>query len=863
MQTKICTNCSKENKPTAKFCYFCGTKLPVDDKMLKQVQHDKDDSQHDENYIQHDMDAPNHDEINANSCKTIENEKNDFIGLSDIRTKLKMFINTQKVRNRQKAIGMNVSEENSILVFKGETGTGKSLVAESFIKMLGLPAQKIERTTAHKFQRLCENDMEISNYLSKKNPSVLLIDEIQNDENYLKELLLGLADKKTETISILIGTKEPIENFFNDNPELVDLVSIYDFPNISDENLTKILQKKLDENGFVYDDKVKVNFPLCISEAKSDSLNIYKNGWIVEKYVFRKILEKQAERLSTMQNLNDEDFKCILFQDLPISKKAESVDELLSQLNELVGMKSVKDKVKELCQTVQNNLRRKELGLLSENPKIHIVLTGNPGTGKTTVARLLGKLFFAMQLLPSDKVIETDGLGLTAGYVGQTKDKVNELCDKALGGILFIDEAYYLSGESNSYGNEAVGTLLKRMEDDRGKFIVIVAGYQNEMSDFLKMNPGLDSRFTHKINIEDYSSDELFEILKLNLKNANFIFDAESKENARKAVEELCKNKSKNFANAREIRNLFDRIKLNLDSRISKFPDESMTKEILSTITKSDIPYTPREQVSVESVFAELNELIGMENVKSAIQELYDTIKINKELENLGQNPKKPEIHIVLTGNPGTGKTTIARLLGKLFFAMGLLPSDKVVETDRSKIVAKYVGHTAVNTQKLCDDALGGILFIDEVYTLATDDFGREATDTLMKRMEDDRGKFIVVVAGYEDKMFDWMQINEGLSSRFSHKIHIDDYNSDELFELFCLYAKKEKLYFSDESLMAARVAVHEISQNRSYDFANGRTIRKFFDSVIRKKNSRVMKLNKNEWTKEVLMTIEQEDIEI
>lgn len=325
----------------------------------------------------------------------------------------------------------------------------------------------------------------------------------------------------------------------------------------------------------------------------------------------------------------------------------------------------------------------------------------------------------------------------------------------------------------------------------------------------------------------------------------------------------MCQNKTKNFANAREVRNLFDKIKLNLDSRISKLPVKNLTKEILSTITKSDIPYTLKSEISVESVFAELNELIGMENVKSAIRELYDTIKINKELENLGQTPKKPEIHIVLTGNPGTGKTTIARLLGKLFFAIGLLPSEKVIETDRSKIVAKYVGHTAVNTQKLCDDALGGILFIDEVYTLATDDFGREATDTLMKRMEDDRGKFVVVVAGYEDKMSEWMSVNEGLSSRFSHKIHIEDYNSDELFKLFCLYANKENLNFTDEALFAIRDSIDEISQNRGYDFANGRTIRKFFDSVVRKKNSRIMKLSESERTKEVLMTIQKEDIEV
>ena len=867
MSTLICKYCHKENRSSAKFCYFCGKK--TENQPENQIV-SVSSSENEKFRAVHNAEVSSSisNTQNTSAVQNIPAKNPDFIGLSEIRARLVMFINTLKIRRRQKSIGMNVSDENSVLVFRGEAGSGKSTVAESFIKMLQSSSvfsssKNVERTTAHKFQRIYATDVEISKYLSDKKPGIFLVDEIQNEENYLNELLLGLTEKKTDTISILLGLKEPLEKFFKEHSELVDLVSFYDFPDISDENLAQILQRKLDENGFEYDSDVKNLFGMCVSEAKNDSSNIYKNGWIVEKDIFRKILEKQASRLSKMQNISDEDFKKILVQDLPVSKKAESVDDVLSQLDGLIGMEAVKGKVKELCLTVQNNLRRKELGLVSENPKVHIVLTGNPGTGKTTVARLLGKLFFAMRLLPSDKVIETDGLGLTAGYVGQTKDKVNELCDKALGGILFIDEAYYLSGDSNSYGNEAVGTLLKRMEDDRGKFIVIVAGYDKEMQEFLKMNQGLDSRFTHKINIEDYSSDELFEILKLNIKKANFSLDSEAKVLCRSAVDEMCRNKTKNFANAREIRNFFDKIKLNLDSRIGKLAPENLTKEVLSTITKNDIPYSPKKTVSAESVFAELDELIGMENVKASIRELYDTVKINQELEKIGQNPKKPEIHIILTGNPGTGKTTIARLLGKLFFAIGLLASDKVVETDRSKIVAKYVGHTAVNTQKLCDDALGGILFIDEVYTLASDDFGREATDTLMKRMEDDRGKFVVVVAGYENRMQEWLKTNEGLSSRFSHKIHIEDYNSDELFQLFCLYAKKENLLFTDDALLAVRNSINYISENRGADFANGRTIRKFFDSVIRKKNSRIMTLDENQRTKEVLMTIEKEDIEV
>lgn len=859
MPKLICPSCSAQNKETAKFCRLCGTRLPQQN-VLSETKPLEAQSQVENN----------------NSVVKLESEKSatkteftDFIGLEEIRTRLQMFINTLIIRNKQKQIGMSVSEHTNILVFRGETGTGKSIVAEYFISSLKksgcLISNTVARTTAHKFQRQYQTDNQISNYLLEQKLGVFLIDEVHNDQNYLHELLLGLTEKKLETVCILLGEKEGLEEFFSQKSELADLVTFYDFPTITDQNLVKILEKKLQDGGFVFSEEVKNLFPLCVQEAKHRSSVHYKNGWLVEKDILTTILERQASRLSKKSNLSNNDLKIIQQEDIPVTKKAETVEEVLSMLNELIGMDVVKKSVGDLCLSIQNNQKRKKMGLVAENPKVHIVLTGNPGTGKTTVARILGKLFHAMQLLPSDKVIETSGLDMTAGYVGQTKDKVNELCDKAMGGVLFIDEAYLLSGQegsTNSFGSEAVGTLLKRMEDDRGKFVVIAAGYQNEMQDFLRMNPGLDSRFEHKIHIEDYSAEELFEILLLQMKKNQFVFNStdNAKDVAHNAIQELCKNKQKDFANARAVRNLFDTIKLRMDSRIANLSADSLTKESLTTICASDIPHDENKTLSIEDIFAELNELIGMEKVKKAVGELYATIKINIELEKIGQNPKKPEIHIALTGNPGTGKTTIARIFGKLFSAIGMLSRDKVIECDRSKIVAKYVGHTAQNMQRLCDDATGGILFIDEVYTLATDDFGREATDTLMKRMEDDRGKFVVVVAGYENKMNEWMATNEGLSSRFTHRIHIDDYNPSELYELFCLYAKKEGLILTKNAQTIAEQFIQQIWQNKTKDFANGRTIRKFFDSVVRKKNSRVIALDENERTKEVLTTITSED---
>ena len=847
----ICPACSTNNRPRAKFCCKCGTPFPVETEepitSIPQVPSAKSE------FVPEPLFPVN----------------TDYIGLQEIRTRVEMYISTLLIRQKQKKIGMPVQNSNHILVFSGETGTGKSLVAEWFINELKksecLCSPRIERTTAHKFQRLYPSDIEISKYLSEQSLGVLLIDEIHNDTIYLHELLLGLSEKKNETIFILIGIKEGIEKFFEEKNELTDLVEFYNFPTVNDDDLTKILKKKLIDNGFTIDDNIEDALLPCVQEARNDEKCVYKNGWIVEKYIIQKIFEKQANRLGKMETVSPQDLKYIKREDLPVTQKVQSVTEVLSMLDDLVGMESVKTAIRSLCQTILNNQQRSKMGIKVENPKIHIVLTGNPGTGKTTVARILGKLFYAMKLLPSDKVLETSGLDLTAGYVGQTKDKVNSICDKAMGGVLFIDEAYYLAGtegNTNAYGSEAVGTLLKRMEDDRGKFVIIAAGYQNEMQNFLRMNPGLDSRFEHKIHINDYSADELFKILLLYVKNAQFTLKEDAEKTAKTAIDDLCRNKGKDFTNARAVRNLFDMIKAKMDSRIASISSQTLTQELLTTIKKEDIPYDENTNLTPEKVFAELNELIGMEKVKSTVRELYNTIQINREMEIIGRKQKNPEIHIALTGNPGTGKTTVARILGKLFYSIGLLPSKKVIECDRSKIVAKYVGHTAQNMQRLCDDAMGGILFIDEVYTLATDDFGHEATDTLMKRMEDDRGKFIVIVAGYEGKMNEWMQTNDGLASRFTHHIHIDDYNSEELYQLFCLFSKNEGLLFSENADKCCHLIINKIWENRGSDFANGRTIRKLFDTVVRKKNSRIIDLSKAERTQEVLTTLVESDFD-
>ena len=829
------------NRSIAKYCRFCGNEIKVE----------KTDSNN----------------------KDLQDKDSDYIGLDGIKQQISQFIARRIIEKEQQNRGMLVDEDTKVIIFRGETGTGKSLVAERFIALLQqakcLENNRVERVTAKALKRSYEDEFAISKHLTENRVGILLIDDIQIDEIYLHEILLGLTNKPSKTICLLLGTKAPLDKYFENYPEDIQRVTdFYEFPSISNENLCKILERKIIEIGFEFDDAVKAGFMNCIQEAKADSACIYKNGWIVQKEIINKIRAKHSARLEELKSLKDDDYKKLLTDDLPVTMKQLSESEIFSELDEFIGMDAVKEAVHKLYDTIKIDKERQKRGLASSIPAIHIVFTGNPGTGKTTVARLLGKLFYAIKLLPSDKVVEVDKSKLVGQYVGETPKLVNNVIDSAMGGVLFIDEAYGIVGDGinkEPYGQEAIDTLMKRMEDDRGKFIVIAAGYEKEMLNFISANPGLKSRFTHFIHLDDYNTDELYELFCLYAKQKECKLSLDAKDIAYSAIEEIYKNRGKDFANGRAIRNLFDATLQNQASRLGTL--SNLEGEVLTTILGEDIPHSDNKKLSVQEIFTEMNNLIGLETVKKSIKELFDTVQANKKMEETGIETDRPAIHIVLTGNPGTGKTTVARILGKLFYAIQLLPSNKVVEVDKSGMIGQYLGETPKLVNKVIDSAMGGVLFIDEAYALAgdglhVDSYGKEAIDTLLKRMEDDRGKFIVIAAGYKNEMEGFVKTNPGLKSRFSHFIHIEDYNPEELYELFCLFAKQKKYTIDEDAVPLIKDAIQRIYDEREVDFANGRTIRNFFDKTIRKHSSRVMQIPDDmNLTKEILTTITKEDI--
>lgn len=270
-------------------------------------------------------------------------------------------------------------------------------------------------------------------------------------------------------------------------------------------------------------------------------------------------------------------------------EKELSLDELMSKLNDLVGLKVVKKDVTSLIHLQEIRKLRKERGLKDIPVSNHLVFYGNPGTGKTTVARLLAKIYHALGILSQGQLVEVDRSGLVAGYVGQTALKTQDVIKSALGGVLFIDEAYELSasGSDNDYGQEAIDTLLKAMEDHRDDFIVIVAGYPELMGRFIDSNPGLRSRFNKYINFEDYSVGELIEIFKIMCKNSGYTYTDDAIEKVMAIFQTKYKNRGKNFANAREVRNFFESAMIRQADRL--FEMENPSNQDLISLTLEDI----------------------------------------------------------------------------------------------------------------------------------------------------------------------------------------------------------------------------------------------------------------------------------
>lgn len=601
------------------------------------------------------------------------------------------------------------------------------------------------------------------------------------------------------------------------------------------------------------------------SKSKYDNVDSYKNTENKDKHNDKKIDKKKPAKKE--DDLTKK--KSSEFQKNSKSNEGErnsnTLEEALEKLDSLTGLKNVKKEIERIVRLIKYAKNRNEVLKINKeiNLSYHFAFMGNPGTGKTTVARLIGDIFYYLGILEKGHVVEVDRSDIVGKFIGETAKLTKKAIDKAMGGILFIDEAYSLAkgGEnSNDYGKEAIETLLKSMEDNRGKFTVIFAGYKKEMRNLINMNPGLQSRINLMINFDDYTDEELIHIAK-NIAKEEYYKLSEDGEKA--FIERIQKEKvDENFANARVVRNLMDEA---VREKAFRTGDETVCEEELTTLTSEDfgvdLKFTARD--SIKEYETQLESLVGLDNVKSLIKDILNTVELIHRKKEMGINCEDVSLNMIFSGNPGTGKTTVARIVGKILKAMGILKKGHMVEVTRSDLVGQYVGQTGPKTLEKIKEAYGGILFIDEAYTLnsgSENDFGGEAIGTLIKEMEDNRDKLIVIMAGYTKEMKELLNINPGLESRIKFNIQFNDYSGDELFKIFKSLCKREKYKISHNAYKKLKEDFEELSENKGRNFGNGRLVRKYFENVKMKQATRIINENINE--KEEMLKIIKEDID-
>jgi SpoVK/Ycf46/Vps4 family AAA+-type ATPase len=540
--------------------------------------------------------------------------------------------------------------------------------------------------------------------------------------------------------------------------------------------------------------------------------------------------------------------------------------DLEAEIGELVGLEPVKDMLRALRKQLVADQRRRDAGLEQRTGQTrHMLFLGNPGTGKTTVARLVARMLRELGVLREGQLVEATRADLVAEYVGHTAPKTLEVVRRAIGGVLFIDEAYALTRGDDAFGKEAVDTLVREIEDRRDDLVVILAGYSKEMGEFLQSNSGLSSRFPYRFEFPDYTAAELARIALLEAKGRGFTVAEGVEPRLAEHFEGKVVAGRNDQGNGRLARTVVEAAISRQSGRVADQPD--LAPEAMQLLLAEDFGVgavdAAREAGAGRDALVALDDIVGLEAIKEFVRDLAAEIKATERRRALGlPADASRSLHMVFKGNPGTGKTTVARIVGQLLKELKVLKLGHVVEVDRAGLVAGYVGQTALKTQEKIREALGGLLFVDEAYALADADggqgaFGREALDTLVKGMEDHRDSLIVVLAGYSGDMERLLDVNAGLRSRFPNVIEFADYSPAELLQIAERMLAARGLRASPEALVRIRAACAAAAGDPAA--GNGRFVRNLLEAAVRRQSRRLLKVA--EPTRDDLVALEAIDI--
>ena len=809
---KTCQKCGKTNRNEASYCKWCGERLVA---------------------VAEPVEATGSGAAVTSTGSVTTAMPDGMIAKDCVKEPLANFTKRcEQTAEFRKRTGSDVRPGLDCII-TGETGTGKTYLAGKLAQILyhnkvteNLRPKTVDAADWNEFNsKLDEN-------LTAIKTGVLVVTNCQNLVNaqggssQLDKLFARMKVDVNMPVVILCGLEDGFGTFIRANSNALSLFEFrFSISPFKDNDLKTLCVSLIKE---------KFRTPISPDAERKLGLvfkKMFRDGCTKENGILAgKIAEESA---FNMFSRGGSEIEATDIQREPFEELTE--EQIMDKINAFTGLTEVKQEIR----TIIDNIKRQK----RDNPgkpvqlKSHFVFTGNPGTGKTTMARLFADILGSLQVLPSGHLVEVTRKDLVSQYVGDTALKTEQVINKAMGGILFIDEAYTLKqGDNDKVGQEAIDTLLPYLENRAGDFICIVAGYTKEMTMFLRSNSGLDSRFKKKIEFKDYNGKELTEIFLNMVKKKGLSLSDEAAGKVGKYFERMYLSRTDTFGNARDVRNIFDLCFERLCTRTAGMSNDEYARSG-KVMTWEDIPYNEPKVASEEECLAELDSLIGLKSVKNEIRSMLNEMrqrKMDSELSGGNFTAITPD-HYLFLGNPGTGKTTVARLMGRILYSLGVIARPDVIEVSRADMVASFVGQTAPKTREVVDRAMGGILFIDEAYSLIqgyNDSFGNECVTELLKLLEDRKGKFVCVAAGYTREMTQFLDSNSGLKSRFTKAITFEDYKPEELMDIFKLYCRKEGYSIDPEAETILKSCFRNMYDNRSFDFGNGREVRNMFGKV-------------------------------
>ena len=648
-----------------------------------------------------------------------------------------------------------------------------------------------------------------------------LVDCLNNKEKYKRWML------------VLVGEPEGMEYLLASYPDLKKCLTepIY-LEDFKPEELFSMFDTYCETRGLKLSDEARQKLQMYILHKFNHRSVGFQNALLVQNLFDDEIIPAMYKRLKASGTKSKDKLELVLPEDIPVV--GNNGGSAMDELDELIGLGKIKTKVKDYLNAIRLASRRMELGMPTNMPRLHMAFLGNPGTGKTTVAEIIGKVFASWGILSGGRVIRTEKSQMVGQYIGETEFKMTNLLARARGNILFIDEAYQLvEGGEKDHGRIVMNSLLTELGKDNLDMVVILAGYTAPMKKLLESNEGIESRFPNVFNFEDYTTDELMEIGKLMIRKQGFTLSDGAAANMRAIIEEESDKPSPRFGNGRFVSNLLqNEILATLGARTAKL--ENPTREDLSTILPEDVVVGKAlkdvvfDDVAIDAALARLDALSGLDGVKKAI---HNFVQSARYLHSIGEPyVGKGLLSWRFVGSSGTGKSTVAEIMAGILRGMRLITNSHITEIKGERIFNVSEHDCDEVLREAVKKSCNGLIFIDVDEPKFSDDrmsFGRTVEQIRLKVKEltvEAGGECALILAELKAPNGDVAeQLSEAGVYEFDHTLIFKDFTPDELFDILCQCLDKFKVSFSPDAEKHVRGYIGQMSASIG---ANARTMK-------------------------------------